>query len=89
MTQLSLAQAADTKINDVTVTGETTTSASYVDLNTSGPSITLSSGITQNQLICHGAIMSNSSSYTLTSVSYSGNTAQDEDAASTEAGTRR
>lgn len=50
VTQLSLAQLADSQTADV-ITDETTSSTSYGDLGTLGPAITIAPGITQNHFI--------------------------------------
>lgn len=69
----------DTETNEIN-TDQSTSSASYADLATVGPSVTITSGITQNQLVVCSAYLYNTGvNETFYSISFSGNAAVDAD----------
>jgi len=72
-----------TQSSSDTTTSQTSTSASYTDLATTGPSITLSSGVTQNHWLTHSSWVKGSLSSVdcYSSIAIAGAGAQDVDGA--------
>lgn len=62
-------------------TSETTTSGSYVNLTTAGPSVTLTPGVTQDHLLWYKARITNSTAATMYTPSIAGAAGSDADAA--------